>query len=234
MDFTHQVSDGYFKAVIPLKQDNKMWFFIDPFSYSVWLGFILCVPIYILAMILADFLFLKDVDIGVLCGFVIRNALSEQNSIPNHSQLYKRLLITVWIFCMMVLVLSYAGTLTAMLARSKLQEPITTFEELLDQNEVSWIIAGDFTAHYLRSSEDGSVLRKLYERGTVMNDKQLGGYGKCFPKEFIDGGMFGSLCSIGSILVLMKNDYSKTGKCNYYTTEDKWSTGPGASLAFQV
>ena len=209
-----------------------MWFFIDPFSYSVWLSFILCVPIYILAMSLADYLYKRDVDFGDLCGFVIRNALSEQNTlIPNQLQLYKRLLIIIWILCMMVLVLSYAGTLTAMLAKSKLQEPITTFEELLHQNEVSWIISSDLAAHYLRTSENGSILRKLYEHGTVMNNQQLG-WSKCLTKELIDGGMYGSLCAIWSILVLMKNDYRKTGKCNYYMTKQKFLSS-GASLAFQ-
>ena len=230
VDFTVQVADGYYSVVLPLKHESKMWFFIDPFSYSVWLGFLLSIPIYVLAMGLADYLFCGHVDLDDLTGFIMRNALSEQNfAPPNNTQTYKKILIITWIWSMLVLVQSYAGNLTAMLARPKIQEPLRTLEELLSQDEVSWIIPDKLAEYYLRTSESGSQLRRLYEGRTIIHDQSK----DCFPTESFKEGRLGSICSMASIMALTNYDYSKTGKCNYYMTEDKFLTS-GASMAFQV
>ena len=224
VDFTLQVAENHYSVVFPLKHDSKMWFFIDPFSFKVWLGFILCIPIYILAMGLADYLFTGYADLGGITDFVVRNALSEQNyALPNDKQAYKKLLIIIWVWSMLVLVQSYAGNLTAMLARPKLQEPIRTLEELLSQNEVSWIISDQLAQYYLKTSKSGSVLRRLYDRRTIIHDQST----DCSSTEY------GSICASGTIFALMTDDYSKTGKCNYYTIEDKFLAS-GSSMAFQV
>ena len=131
----------------------------------------------------------------------------------------------------MVLVQSYAGSLTAMRARPRLQEPIRTLEELMSQNEVSWIIGDKMAAYFLGTSEHGSVLRRLYEGRTIIHDKSL--EVNCFTTEIMKEGIFGSVCASGNIMALMTYDYSKTGKCNYYMTEDRFFTS-GASMAFQV
>ena len=135
-----------------------MWFFKDPLSFYVWLCSILCVPVYLLAMGLADYLFNGYADWGAVTGFVIRNALSEQNYTPRDKRVYQKILIFIWASSMMVLVQSYAGNLTAMLTRPKLQEPIRTLEELLGQDELSWIIPDPEAAYALKTSENGSAL----------------------------------------------------------------------------
>ena len=208
-----------------------MWFFIDPFSFELWLGFILCIPIYILAMGLADYLFIGYADFGGLTDFIMRNALSEQNFAPrNDKQAYKKLLIIIWIWSMMVLVQSYAGNLTAMLARPRLQEPIRSLEDLLSQTEVSWTFSGG-SAYFLGTSKHGSIFRRLYEGGTIIHDKSL--EVNCFATEREKESLLGSICASGSILAWMNYDYSKTGKCNFYMIEDKFLTS-GASIALQV
>ena len=231
MDFTYPVADGYTTAVIPLKYKSKMWFFIDPFSFRVWIGFIVCIPIYIIAMGLADYLYAGYAELGDLSGFIIRTAMSEQKSqLLNCSQGYKKLLIIIWASCMLVLVQSYAGNLTAMLARPKLQEPIKTFEQLLNQNEIQWIIADETREYHMATSNPGSVPRRLYEGSNLITNKPNL---KCFTTELLKDGLYGSICNSGSIMALMNYDYSTTGKCNYYTTEERFLTS-GASIAFQV
>ena len=230
VDYSYEIGDNYYSIVFPLEHGSKKWFFIDPFSPSVWLCFIISLPIYLLAMGMADYLFNGYADLGKLSSFIVRNAMSEQNyALPNDKQVYKRILIAIWAWCMLVLVQSYAGNLTAMLARPKLQKPLSTLEELVNQTEVSWIIPDELAANALKTSESGSVLRRLYDDGTIINDKLY----DCFPSETYREGMGGSICDIASIDLLMINDYSKTGKCNYFTIEDKFLTS-GSSMALQV
>ena len=173
------------------------------------------------------------VDLNELFGFIIRNVLSEQNyRIPYKTNAYKKLLIIIWSWSMLVLVQSYSGNLTAMLAKSKLEVQIKTLEELLSQTEVSWVIE---EGSALSSSRPGSVLKRLYEGATVMprlsiGDKMVNG---CFTTKIRQAGNSASICSKGNILALMMNDYSTSGKCNYYITEERFMTS-GTAMAFQV
>ena len=231
--YTNQISDNYFQVVIPLKYGSKMWFFIDPLSFHVWLCSILCVPIYLLAMGLADYLFNGYADWGAVTddfNFVIRNALSEQNYAPRDKRVYQKILIVIWSWSMLVLVQSYAGNLTAMLTRPKLQEPIKTLEDLFSQDKVSWIIPDNTIIPTMKMSKNGSALKRLHDGGIIIPPNAAW---DCFPLEIYQDGTFGSICNMGSIQMLMNNDYSSTGKCNYYTIEDKFLSS-GGSMAFQV
>ena len=233
VEFTNQISDNYFQVVFPLKHASEMWFFIDPLSFHVWICSLLCVPIYLLAMSLADYLFNGYADWGAVTDdfdFVIRNALSEQNYAPRDKQVYQKILIVIWSWSMLVLVQSYAGNLTAMLTRPKLQERIKTLEDLLSQDKVSWIIPDDTIPYAMKMSKNGSALKRLYERG--INLPENAAY-DCFTSEIYQDGMFGSICNYGSIKKLMNDDYISTGRCNYYIIEDKFLTS-GGSMAFQV
>ena len=233
VEFTNQISDNYFQVVFPLKHASEMWFFIDPLSFHVWICSLLCVPIYLLAMSLADYLFNGYADWGAVTDdfdFVIRNALSEQNYAPRDKQVYQKILIVIWSWSMLVLVQSYAGNLTAMLTRPKLLERIKTLEDLLSQDEVSWIIPDDTIPYAMKMSKNGSALKRLHDGGIIIPPNEAW---DCFPLEIYKDGTYGSICNMGSIQTLMNFDYALTGKCNYYTIEDKFLSS-GGSMAFQV
>ena len=235
MGFSIPVTTSYYAVVIPLKYESKMWFIIDPLSNEVWFWLLTSIPIYILAMGLTDYFYTGYADLYNLFGFVIRNVLSENFRIPHHTKAYQKILIIIWSWSMLVLVQSYSGNLTAMLAKSKLEAPIKTLEELLRQTEISWVMEKGSAEYYLSLSKPGSVLRRLYERATIMprlsyKDKMMNG---CFTAAIKQEGTSGSICGTINILTLMMNDYSKTGKCNYYMTEEKFIK-TGAAIAFQV
>ena len=108
--------------VVPLKKNSNLWFFIDPFSYRVWIVFLITIPIYLITMWLANLIFYARSNLDKVTGFVLRNAFSETNStFPNYEKVYQKLLILIWILCMFILVQSYAGNLTAMLAKPQLE-----------------------------------------------------------------------------------------------------------------
>ena len=236
VDFTNQVADSFFSVVLPVQHNSKMWFIIDPLDYEVWLCLIISIPVYFLSMWLSDYLYNGYAKLDVITGFILRNVLSEQNCMPTkHTKIYQKLFIIVWLWSMMVLVCSYAGNLTAMLARPKLQDPIRTFEELMNQDDVPWVIEEGPVGFYMASSASGSVLRRLYEHATIMpplTAVERMSHG-CYTAGIKEKGKYGSICASGNIMALMFNDFTKTGKCNYYITEDKLLQS-GASMAFQV
>lgn len=237
MDFTIPLTNSFATVVVPLKVESNIWFFIDPFSYWVWIGLLISIPIYLITMGLTNYLFGGDTHFDEVTVFILRNALSEQNAtLPNHGKAYQKLLIMTWIWCMLILVQSYAGNLTAMLAKPQLQDPIRTIEDLLSQDKIPWAIAdGSPEQYFLSNYPPGSVLRRLNDHARIMNvmsteDHMM--YG-CFTKDFYQRGDIGVICLEGGFYALVSNDFSNTGRCNYYMLEDKFLTS-GAAMAFQV
>ena len=192
IDFTRPVLEGHDTVVVPLKHKANMWFMIYPFTYPVWLLVIISIPIYMLAMWLADYTYCRSADWDQLCGFVLRNALSEQNSRPpNHAKAFQKILIITWLLSVLVLVQSYAGNLTAMLAKPSLESPIKTLDELLSQNEVSWVIEVGTAAEYATSTAAPvTKMKRLFERAKVMSPispQERMMHGGCFKTKMMQG-----------------------------------------------
>ena len=210
-----------------------MWFFIDPFSHEVWIGFIISIPVYLLTMGMADYLYGRSADLGAVTSFIIRNALWEHNSrLPSHTKAYQKILLMTWIWSMFILLQAYAGNLKAMFANPNLQgPPIRTFEDLLTQNKIPWAI-GQYTSvyHYMRKSAPDTLLKRLHERALVI---PIVTSRTCFTKEMEEKGGIAAICDSPQIMAMISKDYSETGKCNYYVTEDKLLTA-GKAMAFQV
>ena len=237
MDFTRPVGRGFYAVVIPLKSESNMWYFIDPFQHIVWILILFTIPMYTVAMGLADYVFMGFSDWDTLCGFVIRNALSENNSIsPNRSKAYQKIFIIVWASSIFVLVQSYAGNLTAMLAKPKLQTPIRTLDELINQDEISWVLEEKTVAEfYMKTSQTGTTMKKLYNGATLMpslTPQEQFTYG-CYASKLRGSGNFASICDVGLILPMYAKDFRETGKCNFYILEEKFLSSVYA-MALQV
>ena len=238
MDFSRGYTTPSFNAVvIPLETSSKMWYFKDPFTYTVWLLIVTSMPVYIFAMGMAYYLCSGSADWDMLCGFVIRNALSEQNDrIPDQAKAYQKLLIITWLCFTLVLVQAYAGSLTAMLAKPQFHSPIKTLEELLRQNEISWVIEkGTLAEFYMRTASPGTTMNLLHKQAelvTPLTPSEIATHG-CYAAKLRGKGRFGSFCEVMGIWPMFANDFSTTGKCNFYLVEERLiSTIPGA--AFQV
>ena len=73
VDFSRGVGYGFTAVVIPLETNSNMWYITGPFTNVVWLLIVTSIPLYIVAMALAYYLYNGSVDWDSLSGFVIRN-----------------------------------------------------------------------------------------------------------------------------------------------------------------
>ena len=55
----------------------------------------------------------------------------------------------------------------------------------------------------------------------------------CYTADTRQSGKYGSFCQRGNIATLIADDFSETGKCNYYVIEERFLTS-GSAMAFQV
>ena len=94
IDFSRGYTPSFRAVVVPIEKNANMWYFSQPYTDVVWILAFVCIPIYIGVMAVAYYLYDGSVDLEMVSGFVIRNALSEQNSrIPKKELLFQKILI---------------------------------------------------------------------------------------------------------------------------------------------
>ena len=238
VDFTRHVARGDWAIVIPLETSSNKWYIIDPFQHCVWLVLIISIPTMLLTMGLADYIFVGIADWSNISGFVMRNILSEQTGrFPNITHLYQKILSFTWLWCALILVLSYAGNLTAMRVKPTFQAPIRTLTELLSQDEISLVIEkGSTSEFYASTAESGTIVNKLYEQSAKMpplTPQERETYG-CYVAKLRGRGRFGSFCESARLWTLISEDFSKSGKCNFYPINEKVITSMIYAMALQV
>ena len=230
MDFTNPVVVDHWGLVIPLRIQTDLLKMFNPFQKQVWALLAMSIPIYILAMAMADFLYSGNVNWESVIGFVGRTALHTDIKDTKDKRLYQKLFIITWMGAFLILYYAYAGTLTAMLSIPSFQKPILDVEDLINQNEFSWIIPyASSMLEYLKNAPPNSNMRRLYEGATIDIDD-------CFTareKPFWKTGQVAAPCITTAIRELMHYDFTKTGSCNYYTTTDEMHH-MNMGLPFQV
>ena len=163
---------------------------------------------------------------------VIRGALSERKSTnvkpPKH--MYEKILVLVWSWMMLVLISAYKGNLLAMITKPAMNTPFTNIEGMVEQTQMKWGFdggGGGLFSLYAKSHAPGTTLRRIYDQGiTSINSP----YCHSIVNKSKNNA---AICDISGATHVIANDFSKTGTCNYYLTEDKILATDNA-LAFPV
>lgn len=220
VDFTMPVDINEWRLAVPLRSKPNMKMMLSVFGYKIWMILFAVVPLYILVLGLADYIYYGKADWKNLAGFVVRTTMVEVVSkpLPNNAKSYQKLLIISWTLPVFVLAAAYAGNLTAFMARPVLEQPIKDAEHLVNQNEMSWILtAGTILPEYFKQSAPGSVMRRLYDNvGKITTHS-------CYTirnEPDWKSGKYAAPCTGISFMALISDDFSRTGRCNFYKTPD--------------
>ena len=161
---------------------------------------------------------------------VIRSALSERKSsnVKPPKQLYQKLLILMWSWMMVVLISAYKANLLAMITRPYLNTPFTNAEGMVEQTQIQWGFKQDgLFSSYAERLAPGTALRKVYdEKTTTFTTFNM-------KSTINESGDTAFIMDISEALSVMATDFSKSGTCNYFLTEDK-ILNTDSALAFQV
>ena len=166
-------------------------------------------------------------------SFVLRNALVEHADMPD-TNLYQKCLVLVWSLMTLVIMCSYAGSLTAFITKPGLNLPFSNVEGMVKQTDLRWAVTeGSILTPYAENMPQGSVMKTMIEQANTFSYGVKWADNDCFTAEGEKSGDIASICDYTAALFAQSNDFSKTGKCNYFLTEDKFLPFSMA-LAFQV
>ena len=133
----------------------------------------------------------------------------------------------MWSWMMVVLISAYKANLLAMITRPSLNTPFTNAEGMVEQTQIQWgFRQGNLFSSYAKSLAPGTALRKVYEEKATT-------YTMFNMKSVILSGDTAFIIDISNALSVMATDFSKSGTCNYFLTEDK-ILNTDSAFAFQV
>ena len=127
---------------------------------------------------------------------------------------------------MLILISGYKANLLAMITRPTLDIPFTNAQDMVEQTSIKWALAdaGLFSG-YAKSFDHRSTLRKIYDQVITTYDLN-----HIVMEDFANNAL---ICDIAHCERIIAKDFSITGTCNYFMTEDKILAFDSA-FAFQV
>ena len=224
---------GYYTTIVPLELQENLFSFTYPFTSLVWICFLISISTYVGAIIVMNYLQSGSTYWKREISFAIRRVLSEgtDNLPPKH--LYKKILVQVWSFMTMILIFAYTGNLLALITRPSINVPFTNTEEMIKQTHMKWgFVDGWLFSEYAKTKSAGSTLRKIYDQ--AMTDGTVFHYSKGqFGCSYIVNEKNAAICDISEAKEIITSEFSISGTCNYYLTDDKILASDNA-LAIQA
>ena len=220
----------HYRVIVPLQLTSDLLSILYPLDWYTWYAILASMPVFIVVMWLLGYISNNGkVKWEPAVDFVVRTVCSENGKHIPDEKPHEKALVLFWQLAYFVIVASYAGALTAMITKPTLELPIRNIDQLLGQSEIPWVVEdGIGVQGYMSSSPEGSTMKRLVDGATLLPLPQLWG---CYN----DGIEYthAAICDQFSIKTIYHGDYSRTGKCNFYLTDDQWHNSM-LVMAFQV
>ncbi|XP_071526994.1 LOW QUALITY PROTEIN: probable glutamate receptor [Panulirus ornatus] len=227
VDFTQPILIDYARILGGRgRPEVDPWGFLLPLTPLVWATILTAV---LLVMPLTVFLLsscsgLKTTSKSLWSSDVfftyIRVTLQQDNPVPPDLW-WERLVLGVWMMMTLVLTRSYAGNLMSLLAVRHIPQPYHTLRDVLDDPTVTMLWEGNNAyVQYYRSVNSG-IFREIADSENVGRIQYV--RSTQFPASMETLVRQGSHVLIAEDLygrVLMAQDFSRTGHCDFYASRE--------------
>ncbi|XP_059638970.1 glutamate receptor 3.5-like [Cornus florida] len=166
VEFTVPFIESGLLIVVPVKpRTSKAWLFLKPFTMKMWVA---TGAIFFYTMFIVWFLEQRSnpefsgpwkEQLGNVLWFTFSTLFfAHREKIKSN---YTRTVIVVWLFVVLILIESYAASLTSMLTFSRLQSPVRDIEWIKTTNAIVGCDGAAFVRKYLEDdelSEPGNII----------------------------------------------------------------------------
>ncbi|XP_045102570.1 probable glutamate receptor [Portunus trituberculatus] len=228
VDYTRTILVDYGRILAGSgKPEVDPWGFLLPFTPDVWLAFLAA-----MGAALAAIAFLASCAAPRLVAptswlsgrtLMYMRVVLQQDVSARGMRWWERLVLGAWMVLTLVLMRSYAGTLMSLLAVRQIPQPFQDLRRLLDDPDVTMVWeAGSMYVQFLMAVTSGifrevreaeSLGRLVFVKTTDYNhvlDQMVRRGTHAFVGEYL------------SSRVLMANDFSASGQCDFYASRAKF------------
>ncbi|XP_068227741.1 probable glutamate receptor [Palaemon carinicauda] len=135
-----------------------------------------------------------------------------------------RLYIITWMIVGFILQAAYSGVLISLIAVPKVTIPVDSLQDLISYGKFPWIIeVGSYLHNTFQRAESG-LYKEVLHGVTIVDDFYS-------LREWVKKEQVAVLVPITNMKKVISDDYSATGKCNFYIAREAILSAPFA-LAF--
>ncbi|XP_052801887.1 glutamate receptor 2-like [Mya arenaria] len=148
----------------PVEKFN-MFQFLTPFSLELWMAIIgssfgICIVYFILDLRSKERVFTIKSTLWFSLGTLL---MKGSETCPRRTS--QRILTIGYLFFVMITVSTYTANMAAFLTKRNLEEPINSFEELAERDEVViYTVDNSATMNFLKSSAENTIFRRIWEK----------------------------------------------------------------------
>ena len=202
----------------------------------VWILILATMPIFVLIMGFADYIYYGEIAWWALSGSVLRIAAVDQiKRFGRDKVAYQKVFLSFLTLSFYVLQATYCGLLISEITKPNLNRLIDVTGDLLKQDELGWVMEdGIGLIELIEAEPAGSTMRQILDKVTFLNEiKDWYGESGCHSVSTKNSYKLASICEWNSIRDIIDWDYDDTSTCNFYQAQDIIYTVPQV-MFFQV
>ncbi|XP_042239055.1 probable glutamate receptor [Homarus americanus] len=226
VDFTRPILIDYARIMAGRgRPEIDPWGFFLPLAPLVWVSILMALLVVFFANLL---LYICSPPHDARNGLWLLNTIYDYLCVLLHQDVqqplvwwWERLVLGGWLLMTLVLTQSYSGTLMSLLAVRYIPQPLQTLRDLLNEHSITMIWeANTAYVQYLKSAESG-IFREVMDTekaGRIMYVKST--EYTYMRDELVRLGTHVFLGEDLSGKVLMAQDFSNTGRCDFYASKE--------------
>eukprot|EP00094_Tigriopus_californicus_P012885 TCALIF_12458-PA protein Name:"Similar to GRIA2 Glutamate receptor 2 (Homo sapiens)" AED:0.13 eAED:0.13 QI:0/0/0/0.33/1/1/3/0/391 len=212
-DFSVPIALDHLIPVTPVILSKDPWVLARPFHYFVWLSlmalFLTCIITLAGVTILLP---RRAQSISGVVEFVVKSFVNEGSVTIPRTSISLSIVSTFWLFGAMILVYSYSGTLTALLAVPKAPFLVESMADLTQQEMFPWRIQTGSVLEQLSSKADPGTVFGGFARGAKPAPST------CYDNvQHIENREYAMICERISVEKMISDGFSKSGMCTLYS-----------------
>nr|XP_053632778.1 glutamate receptor ionotropic, delta-2-like [Cherax quadricarinatus] len=216
---------------------------VDPWGFLLPLDILVWVTVLMTLLVLLFFMFLvlwclshnnvNTHDNWKTDAFSLLRVLLQQDCLVSGSWWWKRLMFLLWMMMIgQVLIKSYSGNLMSSLAVKYIRQPYQTLRDLLDDTSaiMIWHSQSTYLSHVF--SQQSGIYRDVYEAGSnrrIMYQTLFQFFN--ITKTLVRQGRYAIVQIEILINMVISDDFSHTGRCDFYTSRERLLPTIMASIA---
>ncbi|XP_042239056.1 probable glutamate receptor [Homarus americanus] len=218
VDYTVPIMSDYLRILGGRgKPEVDPWGFLLPLAPAVWAVMLASLVLLLTTVLLLSFCF--SVRVPMLSMYF--RVLLQENTWVSSDRWWERMVLGGWMIVMLVLTLSYSGNLMSLLAVRYIPQPFQFLRDLLEDPSTTmiWEYNTVYVSHF-RTSTSGALREVRDAEGEERIDFVLATEYPTMLDQLVRKGPYVYVGEDLTIKVLMAQDFSNTGQCDFYTSRE--------------
>ncbi|XP_068207517.1 probable glutamate receptor [Palaemon carinicauda] len=207
------------------KPESDAWGFLSPFTWYVWIGLMISSLLVAVVFMISTKQFKAEATAAFFNQLLKVYQLFIGQDVSNiPKSLSHRIMTLAWLLVVLVIMRSYSGSMTSLLAAKTIPIKYDSLRDVLDDTNLQIIMEGSTVLTDHLQAVNTGIYKELSDtmkkRGTFVRAEEM----PIFTYKYVPEGNFAVLLESSSCNQIYSDHFQKTGKCDFYKAKEPFWT----------